>query len=126
MIKHGQRLDGVHPDLVRVILRAGNKCDFQVQEGLRTPERQRELVAQGKSQTLNSRHLTGHAVDLTVLLRDGSVTWDFHEYRRVADIVLAVAGDFGIPIIWGGNWASLVDGPHYELDRQRYPVTVSA
>src|SRR5918995_7391971 len=63
------RLQGVHPDLVRVVERAIQITtqDFRVQEGLRTRERQAALVARGASRTMNSRHLTGHAVDLVAL-----------------------------------------------------------
>ena len=66
-----QRLVGVHPNLVKVVQRAIEITaqDFAVNEGLRTLERQRRLVASGASQTLNSKHLKqadgfGHAVDL--------------------------------------------------------------
>ena len=61
-----QNLSGVHPDLVAVVKRAIEitEQDFSVIEGIRNIDRQRKLVAQGKSQTMNSRHLTGHAVDL--------------------------------------------------------------
>jgi peptidoglycan L-alanyl-D-glutamate endopeptidase CwlK len=64
------RLEGVHPDLVRVVKRAAaiSDLDFTVLEGLRTLERQRKLRAEGASKTLNSRHLTGHAVDLAPLI----------------------------------------------------------
>ena len=66
----------MHPDLVRVVERAIQITtqDFRVQEGLRTRERQAELVARGASRTMNSRHLTGHAVDL-VALGGGEVSW---------------------------------------------------
>ena len=59
-------LKGVHPDLVKVVQRAISitKQDFAVIEGLRSKERQEQLVKEGKSQTTNSRHLTGHAVDI--------------------------------------------------------------
>jgi hypothetical protein len=68
------RLQGVHPDPVRVAERAIQITTqvFRVQEGLRTRERQAELVAGGASRTMNSRHLTGHAVDLVALDGGGS------------------------------------------------------
>lgn len=59
-----KRLEGVHPDLVRVVRRARLTARFMVIEGLRTLDRQRQLVEEGNSKTLRSRHLTGHAVDL--------------------------------------------------------------
>ncbi len=60
-----KNLTGVHPDLVRVIeFAAGLGVSFIVTEGMRTIERQKQLLAAGKSRTLRSRHLSGHAVDL--------------------------------------------------------------
>jgi peptidoglycan LD-endopeptidase CwlK len=66
------RLQGVHPDLVRVVERAIQITtqDFRVQEGLRTRERQAVLVARGASRTMYSRYLTGHAVDRAGWRRD--------------------------------------------------------
>lgn len=118
------RLKGVHPDLVKLVQAVSDMLlgplTFMVIEGLRTPERQRELVKAGKSQTQNSRHLTGHAVDLGVLI-DGKLTWDFKVYKTLADIVKANAARLGTPIVWGGDWRTLRDGPHFELDRKTYP-----
>ncbi len=59
-------LKGVNPALVQVVRRALELSivDFGVTEGLRTVERQKELVAKGASQTMNSRHITGHAIDV--------------------------------------------------------------
>ena len=61
-----QRLACVHPDLVKVVERAIQitPVDFTVLEGRRTKERQAELLKAGATTTMNSRHLTGHAVDL--------------------------------------------------------------
>jgi peptidoglycan LD-endopeptidase CwlK len=77
------RLEGVHPDLVRVVKKAAamSDLDFTVLEGLRTVARQTQLVKQGASKTMNSRHLTGHAVDLAPLI-DGKVSWDWPLYYR--------------------------------------------
>jgi peptidoglycan L-alanyl-D-glutamate endopeptidase CwlK len=93
--------------------------DFGITEGLRTLERQKELFEAGKSQTMNSRHLKGFAVDITVFL-DGKITWEFHKYQIVADHIKKVAKDLGIPIVWGGDWVSFKDGPHFELNRSKY------
>jgi peptidoglycan L-alanyl-D-glutamate endopeptidase CwlK len=66
------RLHGVHEDLVAVVRRAHDfmpaDLGFIVTEGLRSAERQAQLVRVGASRTHNSRHLTGHAVDLAVTL----------------------------------------------------------
>ena len=77
------RLRGVDPRLVGVVAYAItiSEVDFTVLEGLRTAERQRELVAAGKSQTMNSRHLVGEAVDLGAWV-DGTVSWDMEYYRK--------------------------------------------
>lgn len=115
-----QRLAGVHPDLVRVISRARASADFIVTEGLRTEARQRQLVAAGASQTMHSRHLTGHAVDLAALV-DGAVRWDWPLYDRLALAVKRAAVEEEVAIVWGGDWPKFRDGPHYELDRRRYP-----
>lgn len=116
-----QRLSGVHPDLVRVISRARASEDFIVTEGLRSTERQRQLVAAGASQTMASRHLTGHAVDLAALV-GGVVRWDWPLYDRLAQAVKKAAAKEEVAIVWGGDWPKFRDGPHFELDRGRYPA----
>lgn len=115
-IRFENRLKGVHPDLVRVMLRAGTQTDFLVVEGLRTMARQRELVKAGASRTLNSRHLTGHAVDIAPLV-GGKLTWSWEMFHKLAPIVKEAAKAEGVKIIWGGDWKSFPDGPHWELPR---------
>lgn len=116
-----ERLRGVHPDLVRVVEAAiaESAVDFMVTEGLRSPERQAALVRAGASRTLNSRHLTGHAVDLAALV-EGQVRWDWPLYARIARVMKAAAARQNVPIVWGGDWKSLKDGPHFELSRRVY------
>lgn len=118
-----QRLESVHPDLVRVVERAigTTTVDFTVLEGRRTPERQRQLVAAGASQTMNSRHLTGHAVDLGAWV-NSQVRWDWPLYYRIADAMKAAAQAEDVPIEWGGDWKTFKDGPHYQLPWKEYPV----
>ena len=112
----GQRLAGVHPDLVRVVERAARDgARFRVIEGLRTMDRQAELVRAGKSQTMRSRHLTGHAVDLAALDEAGKVTWARPAYEALASQVKAAAAAEGVPVEWGGDWRSFFDGPHFQL-----------
>jgi len=114
-----QRLSGVHPDMVRVITRARQHADFIVTEGMRTVERQRQLVAAGASQTMNSRHLTGHAVDLAALVA-GGVRWDWPLYTALGAAVKRAAVEEQVAITWGGDW-KMRDGPHFELEWARYP-----
>ena len=117
-----KRLEGVHPDLVKVVKRAIKitETDFTVLEGVRTLAKQREYVAAGASKTMNSRHLTGHAVDLGALV-NGKVRWDWPLYHRIAKAMKQAAKDVGVPIVWGGDWRSFKDGPHFELPWASYP-----
>jgi hypothetical protein len=69
-------------------------------------ERQAELVARGASRTMNSRHLTGHAVDLVALDR-GRVSWQWEDYYEVAAAMQAAAHELGVPVRWGGGGGSL-------------------
>jgi len=116
-------LNGIHPDLRRVIDRAlqSSPLDFAVIEGLRTKSRQEQLVASGASTTMNSRHLTGHAVDLLPIdptTGKGEFAWPL--YDKLGPAVKAAAKKEGVPLIWGGDWTSFKDGPHFELDRRVY------
>lgn len=115
------RMEGLHPDLVAVLEIAIKRTpiDFTVLEGLRTEERQRELVRDGKSQTMNSRHLTGHAVDIAPLV-NGQATWDWKYYNQLAPIMKQAAADLGVNLEWGGDWTSFKDGPHWQLSWSVY------
>ncbi|CNI62800.1 M15 family metallopeptidase [Yersinia pekkanenii] len=124
-------LVNVHPALVRVARRAIQltSVDFTVIEGLRSVIRQRELVSQGSSQTLNSRHLTGHAIDCVPII-NGVIPWnDKSTFKAVSDAMFQAAKELGVKIRWGGDWNEngrsdderFYDGPHFELRRQEYP-----
>ena len=116
------RLEGVHPDLVRVVKTAAamSDLDFTVLEGLRTTERQKQLFAQKATKTMNSRHITGHAVDLAPMI-DGKISWDWPLYNRLAKTVKAAAAVEKVPLQWGGDWRTFKDGPHWELPWAFYP-----
>jgi len=116
------RLKGLHPDLVKVVTRAIeiSTVDFAVLEGLRTIERQKALVEAGSSQTMNSRHLDGHAVDLGAWV-DGQIDWSWPLYARIAGAMKMAAKDVNVPIEWGGDWATFKDGPHFQLPWKEYP-----
>jgi len=117
-----QRLEGLHPDLVAVVERAIQitRVDFTVLEGMRTLDRQKKLVERGASTTLNSRHLTGHAVDLGAYV-DGEVRWDWPLYHKIADAMKQAALELKVDMEWGGDWKSFPDGPHYQLSWKSYP-----
>lgn len=135
------RLKGVDPRLVRVVERAIQLTtqDFVVQEGLRSVARQRQLVAAGASRTMNSKHITGHAVDL-VPYAGGQPRWEWPLIYPIARAVIQASKELGVEIRWGGIWdreidqldpnnleaeiraycqrhngPDFLDGPHYEL-----------
>jgi peptidoglycan L-alanyl-D-glutamate endopeptidase CwlK len=116
------RLVGVHPDLVMVVEQAIliSSIDFMVLEGLRTIERQHELLAAGASQTLRSRNLTGHAVDLGAMV-GGKLRWDWPLYEQVAAAMKESAAQMHVPVEWGGDWRTFKDGPHFQLPWREYP-----
>jgi peptidoglycan L-alanyl-D-glutamate endopeptidase CwlK len=130
------RLQGVHPDLVKVVERAIELTDqdFMVLEGVRTPARQKELYAQGRTApgpkvtwTLNSNHFInpktgfGHAVDLVPF----PVDWSHTKLDVVSKAMFAAARELGVPIRWGADWdrdgkpreKGETDSPHFELHR---------
>ena len=110
---------GVHPQLQSVVKRAIHltTVDFLVIEGLRTKERQRELLAAGASWTLNSRHITGHAVDLGAWL--GTIRWELALYVPIAAAMKAASKELGVPIEWGQDlWGK--DAVHFQLPRNAF------
>lgn len=119
--RSNERLIGVHPDLVRVVHRALqlSPIDFGISEGLRTMERQIQLKKAGASKTLNSRHLSGHAVDVVAYI-GSEVRWDWPLYEQIAAAFKQAAKELDVPITWGGDWTTLKDGPHFELSWSKY------
>ena len=126
MYKYGNRskknLVGVHPHLVKVAWRAIEltTVDFTITCGRRTVKEQKRLVRMGKSKTMRSRHLTGHAIDI-VPLKNGKPTWDWKYFYPVAKAFKQAAKELKVPIKWGGDWKSFKDGPHFQLTWKSYP-----
>tara|TARA_R110000744_G_scaffold294914_1_gene405035 strand:- start:1169 stop:1636 length:468 start_codon:yes stop_codon:yes gene_type:complete len=143
------KLVGVHPDLISVVHRSIEitEEDFMVGEGVRSLSTQKKYVRDGKSKTLNSRHLVvngySHAVDLW-LYKNGGVSWDtsraesfytvshdddYHNYQEIGTSVLQASQELGIPIRWGADWDgdgqhtdhSFIDWVHFELPEKDYP-----
>jgi len=139
------RLDSVDPDLIKVVKYAigVTKVDFGVIEGVRTLEKQKELVAAGASKTMNSKHLKGLAVDLMAYV-GGRGCWELKVYDDIADVMTRGAIEYGVPIVWGASWhirkiadwegtmeeaindyidtrrkegkRPFIDGPHFEIN----------
>lgn len=123
-VKSQMRLAGVHPDLAKLVARVYEitDADFFVLEGLRTLEQEKANFAKGASQTMNSRHLTGHAIDIGARDANGVLTWEWKYYAHLAEVFKKAAAELNIPITWGGDWKTLKDGGHFELKWSAYPV----
>lgn len=122
-------LVGVQPQLVAVVERAIQltTVDFAVTEGLRTEAKQRELVAKGASQTMNSKHLTGHAVDLVAFI-GGRISWELNLYDEIADAMRLAALGKNTGIRWGAAWnipdirhwsGTMEEAIHHYIDARR-------
>ena len=96
-----ERLKGVDARLVNVLNEVVKYFDITVIEGLRSQERQNELVAQGKSKTKFGKHVKGKAVDIAPYPIDWESRDDFH---YLGGFVLGVAAKMGVDIRWGGDW----------------------
>ncbi|MEG1651987.1 MAG: M15 family metallopeptidase [Hafnia sp.] len=117
-----EKLASVDKRLQSVVVKAFEVMPFDVMvlEGIRTKERQKELVAKGASKTMNSKHLTGRAIDLAPYPIDWN---DKARFNKMAGVVLAAAKELGINVRWGGDWDQdgdwkderFYDGPHFEL-----------
>ncbi len=119
-------LKGVHPVLINIVNKAVEiitedlpEYSFVITSGVRTLEEQKKLLAEKKTKTLKSKHLTGHAVDIAVVI-NGKITWDIKEYKKLADKFKEAANELNADIIWGGEWASFKDGVHFEVDPNKY------
>ena len=120
-----KRLENVEPTLVGIIKEAisRTKLNVQISEGSHSLAQQKKNLAKGVSQTMKSKHLdpdgTGpkkaRAVDIAIISADGKYDTDLKNYRTFADIVKKVAKEKGVKVVWGGDWKTLVDGPHFEL-----------
>ncbi len=105
-----KELEGVHPDMVRVVKRAIEitEQDFAVHDGLRSIAQQRKLVAAKKSRTMNSKHLRqkdkhGHATDLVPYI-DGKLKWEWGAIYHITRAVRQAAKELDVQIRWGGCW----------------------
>tara|TARA_R110000823_G_scaffold310854_1_gene435981 strand:+ start:71 stop:493 length:423 start_codon:yes stop_codon:yes gene_type:complete len=138
-------MDGIDERLQAVVRHAitATKTDFGVICGMRTLEEQRALVEKGASQTMKSKHLDGHAVDLMAYIGSRG-SWELNLYDDIADAMAEAAREVDVPIRWGAAWnipniaqfdggtmedamnsyiderrsqnrRPFIDGPHFEL-----------
>lgn len=138
-----KELLNVHEALVSVVERAVQISvqEFAVHDGIRTLAEQQKMVQSGASQTMDSRHLTGHAVDLVPYI-NGKLRWEWPPIYLIADAMRIGASELKVPLRWGGAWdveftdsteppqdlvakyvsrrkklglSAFIDGPHFEL-----------
>lgn len=92
---------------------------FRVTSGLRTREEQTRLVAQGASQTMNSAHLDGFAVDMAILSADRrKAFWEYSLFQRFNVAMQAAAVQIGLDdgdLLWGGDWVRLRDVCYWQV-----------
>ena len=100
------KMNGVDDRLVEVVKKAIKltNVDFGVTYGLRTREEQAELVAQGRSQTMKSKHLDGRAVDLVAYF-GSDISWELNVYDDICDAMAQAAREEGVAIKWGAAWS---------------------
>jgi len=105
------KLEGVDKRLQRVVHYAigVSKIDFGVICGLRTVEEQKALVAKGASKTMNSKHLTGDAVDLMAYVGSRG-SWEINLYDEIADAMREGGEKVGINLRWGAAWHKPLTG----------------
>jgi peptidoglycan L-alanyl-D-glutamate endopeptidase CwlK len=122
-------LVGVHSGLVAVTKAAITVTtqDFCVYEGLRTYAQQLENVKKGVSQTMDSMHLKGLAVDLVPWI-DGKPVWDWGGCYHIAMAMDTAATQLGVAnhIRWGGVWDQRLTNFGDVDDEQAYARAVEA
>lgn len=139
-----KKMEGINPKLVTLVKHAISlsSVDFGVSEGLRSVERQKKLVEQKRSQTMDSQHIKGRAIDVYAYI-DGEAVWELNVYDEIADAFAMASRSQGVPLVWGAAWTvpdigqysgsmeeamhsyvdlrrsqnrrPFLDGPHFEL-----------
>ena len=106
-------LEEVDHDLYEVVFLARliSEVPFEITDGMRTIEEQQHYFETGRSQTMNSKHLTGRAVDVVPI----PVTWELEAFLPIAEAMKEASDILDIPIVWGGDWKTFKDYPHFEL-----------
>lgn len=138
------RLATVDAALQRVAHRALelSPIDFVVVQGNRTLDEQKRLYGKGRTAaqcaakgvpasyarpneakvtwTLNSNHIGGRAIDVAPYV-DGGINWDDNGklglWPKIAAAFKQAAKELDVPLVWGGDWTTTVDRPHFELKR---------
>ena len=101
--KSRERLKGVNTKLVNVCNELIKIMDVTIIEGLRSKERQAELLEKGATKVKYSRHMEGKAVDLAPY----PIDWNDRErFHYMGGMVRGIGQQLGVKIRWGGDWDS--------------------
>lgn len=131
-----ESLKGVHPDLVKVMAKAilTTPIDFTITDGVRTLAMQKTLYAKGRTTAggivtkadgvkNKSNHQVKadgycYAIDLYPYV-NGKIDFNDKENRLaiISAHILATANCLGVKVVWGGNFKSILDRPHFELKK---------
>ena len=141
MPKFGKRslglLEQCHPDLQKVLKEVIKYFDFTILDStIRTEEEQKKFVKEGKSKTLNSKHLKrivpeyGKEYSFAADIAPYPINWEDREaFCLLAGYVLGIAnylyerGEIEHKIKFGGDWnrndrttdEKFSDLPHFEI-----------
>ena len=119
-----RRISALHPEVRATAAQFINRVEqelgitLRVTQGMRTFDEQNDLYAQGRTApgdvVTNARggqsyHNYGLAIDVVEIRADGSANWntDWEAIGRIGE---------AMGMEWGGNWTSIVDRPHFQMD----------
>ena len=98
-----KRLKGVDARLVNVLNELIKIMDVTVIEGLRSAERQEELLKKGATKVKYSKHMEGKAVDIAPY----PIDWDDRDrFHYMGGMIRGIAKQLNVNVRWGGDWDS--------------------
>ena len=98
--KSRERLKGVDTRLVNVLNELIKIMDVTIIEGLRSAERQEELLQKGATKVKYSKHMEGKAVDLAPY----PIDWENRDgFHYMGGMIRGIAKQLNVPVRWGGD-----------------------
>jgi len=113
-----ERLGTCHRDLQTIFREVIKYVDVSIICGHREEDAQNKAYAEGNSNRHwpNSKHNSFPSLAVDVV--PYPVDWnDMNRFYELHGVIVVIAEQMRIPIIWGGHWQNLIDLPHYELVR---------
>ena len=90
--------------------------DFTVLEGFRDADRQNYLYDNGKSLARFPQSKHNHYPSRACDVAPVPIDWeDIDRFIQLSEHIKNVAMKLNIDIVWGGDWQTFRDYPHYEL-----------